>query len=84
MQKSLDVTGRPEREGQVVHLIADTIKDRSVDLSLLGHPNGNVLGQTTPKTDEVPAHMKPQPAPKPRAMHPRDQAKMLFPSRDFH
>ncbi|WP_299809481.1 error-prone DNA polymerase [uncultured Roseibium sp.] len=78
------VTGRLEREGQVVHLIADTIEDRSGDLSLLGHPNGDVLGQTTAKTDDVPAHMKPQPAPKPRAMHPRDQAKRLFPSRDFH
>ncbi|WP_460075465.1 OB-fold nucleic acid binding domain-containing protein [Roseibium sp. ROS1] len=43
----LKVTGRLEREGMVVHLIADHIEDRSRDLSLLGHPNDDVLGQTT-------------------------------------
>lgn len=79
----LKVTGRLEREGIVVHLIADHIEDRSRDLALLGHPSDNALGQTTPKTDDVPAHLKSD-APKPRAMHPRDQAKRLFPSRDFH
>ncbi|MEO1113354.1 MAG: error-prone DNA polymerase [Pseudomonadota bacterium] len=79
----LKVTGRLEREGIVVHLIADHIEDCSHKLTLLGHPNDEVLGQTTGKTDEVPVHLK-SAAPKPRAMHPRDQAKKLFPSRDFH
>ncbi len=79
----LKVTGRLEREGIVVHLIADHIEDCSNRLALLGHPNDEVLGQMTAKTDEVPVHLKSD-APKPRAMHPRDQAKKLFPSRDFH
>nr|WP_319385503.1 error-prone DNA polymerase [uncultured Roseibium sp.] len=79
----LKVTGRLEREGIVVHLIADHIEDCSHKLALLGHPNDEVLGQMTGKTDEVPVHLK-SAAPKPRAMHPRDQAKKLFPSRDFH
>ncbi|WP_269584200.1 error-prone DNA polymerase [Roseibium sp. Sym1] len=79
----LKVTGRLEREGQVVHLIADHIEDRSRDLSLLGHPSDDVLGQMGPKTDDVPVHLKSD-ARKTRAMHPREQAKRLFPSRDFH
>ena len=79
----LKVTGRLEREGPVVHLIADHIEDCSVKLSLLGHPNDSVLGETTAKTDDVPVHLRSS-APGPRAMHPRDQAKKLFPSRDFH
>ncbi|WP_269584197.1 hypothetical protein [Roseibium sp. Sym1] len=79
----LKVTGRLEREGMVVHLIADHIEDRSRDLSLLGHPSDNVLGQMAPKTDDVPVHLKSD-ARKTRAMHPREQAKRLFPSRDFH
>jgi error-prone DNA polymerase len=79
----LKVTGRLEREGMVVHLIADHIEDRSRDLSLLGHPNDDVLGQTTTKTDDVPVHLKSD-AQRTRAMHPREQAKRLFPSRDFH
>lgn len=36
----------------------------------------------TGKTDEVPVHLK-SAAPKPRAMHPRDQAKKVVLSRDF-
>ena len=79
----LKVTGRLEREGMVVHLIADHIEDRSRDLSLLGHPSDNVLGQMGPKTDDVPVHLKSD-AQRTRAMHPREQAKRLFPSRDFH
>lgn len=79
----LKVTGRLEREGIVVHLIATHIEDRSHDLALLGHPNDAVLGETTNVTDDVPVHLKSN-APRPRAMHPRDQAKKLFPSRDFH
>ena len=75
----LRVTGRLEREGIVVHLIADRIEDLSHRLSDLGHPLDNVLGQTTAKTDSAPRPLAPS-----RAMHPREQAKRLFPSRDFH
>ncbi|MBN7787711.1 error-prone DNA polymerase [Ponticoccus gilvus] len=75
----LRVTGHLQREGIVVHLIARQIEDLSPRLSDLGHPIENTIGQTTPKTDTAPRLKRP-----PRAMHPRDQAKRLFPSRDFH
>ncbi len=75
----LRVTGRLEREGIVVHLIAHRIEDLSHRLSDLGHPLDHVLGQTTAQTDSAPRPRAPA-----RAMHPREQAKRLFPSRDFH
>jgi error-prone DNA polymerase len=75
----LRVTGYLQREGIVVHLIAQQIEDLSARLSDLGHPMESAVGQTTPQTDNAP-----RPLPAPRAMHPRDQAKRLFPSRDFH
>ncbi len=76
----LKVTGKLQREGIVVHLIAETIEDLSHKLSELGHPLGEEVGITKPQTDEAP-----RPARYPsRANHPREQAKRLFPSRDFH
>ncbi len=75
----LRVTGMLQREGIVTHLIAQEIEDVSHRLSDLGHPMDAAIGQTTAKTDSAP-----KPLPAPRAMHPRDQAKRLFPSRDFH
>ena len=75
----LRVTGKLQREGIVVHLIAQKIDDVSHLLGELGHPMGDVVGQTTPQADNAPKSL-----PAPRAMHPRDQAKRLFPSRDFH
>lgn len=79
----LKVTGRLEREGIVVHLIADHIEDCSRELALLGHPKDDILVEMTTRAEEVPVHLKSD-ASRPRAMHPRDQAKKLFPSRDFH
>ncbi|MCA0202699.1 MAG: error-prone DNA polymerase [Proteobacteria bacterium] len=75
----LRVSGTLQREGIVVHLIAQQIEDVSHRLSYLGHPMDDAIGRTTPQTDNAP-----RPRPAPRAMHPRDQAKRLFPSRDFH
>ncbi|MHA3913756.1 OB-fold nucleic acid binding domain-containing protein [Halovulum sp. GXIMD14793] len=75
----LRVTGPLQREGIVVHLIAQQIEDILHRLSDLGHPMDAAIGQTTPQTDNAP-----RPLPSPRAMHPRDQAKKLFPSWDFH
>jgi len=75
----LRVTGMLQREGIVTHLIAQEIEDVSHRLSDLGHPMDAAIGQTTAKTDSAP-----KPLPAPRVMHPRDQAKRLFPSRDFH
>ncbi|WBU58384.1 error-prone DNA polymerase [Paracoccus sediminicola] len=75
----LRVTGRLQREGIVAHLIAEHIEDVSHHLSDLGHPMEWAVGGMDTKTDNTP-----RPLPQPRAMHPRDQAKQLFPSRDFH
>ncbi|MCC0033345.1 MAG: error-prone DNA polymerase [Brucellaceae bacterium] len=75
----LRVTGKLQREGIVVHLIAGQIEDVSHRLADLGHPMDDVIGEIAPKTGNPP-----RPLAAPRAMHPRDQAKRLFPSRDFH
>ncbi|AQZ53419.1 error-prone DNA polymerase [Martelella mediterranea] len=76
----LKVTGKLQREGVVVHVIAETIEDCSWRLSELGHPMDDAIGITDPKADDTPRRPKLQP----RAHHPREQAKRLFPSRDFH
>ncbi len=76
----LRVTGRMEREGIVVHLIAERIEDLSHRLGDLGHPMDESVGVTRPEADDAPR----PPRYPPRALHPRDQSKRLFPSRDFH
>lgn len=76
----LRVTGHLQREGIVVHLIAQRIEDMSHQLSELGHPLDDAVGITQPQADDAPRRSSPPP----RARHPRDQAKRLFPSRDFH
>ncbi|MDH2326355.1 error-prone DNA polymerase [Cereibacter sp. SYSU M97828] len=75
----LRVTGRIERDGQVIHIIAERIEDASQLLSALGR------GKIDPcdvRRDEI---RRPAGgsicAP---ATHPRHQAGRLFPSRDFH
>ena len=82
----LKVHGTLQREGIVVHLIAERIEDCSHRLSELGHPLDDAVGITNPQADEAP-RMRPSKAlsrPVARAHHPREQAKKLFPSRDFH
>ncbi len=64
----LRVTGRIEREGQVVHVIAEKVEDLSLMLASISGP-GRIAGNGPPQ---------------PSARHPREQAKRLFPSRDFH
>ncbi|MGH1466255.1 MAG: error-prone DNA polymerase [Cognatishimia sp.] len=76
----LRVTGYLQREGIVVHLIAQNIEDMSHRLASLGHPMDEVIGETLPQADDTPRPRKPAPS----ARHPREQAKRLFPSRDFH
>ncbi|MDO5658722.1 MAG: OB-fold nucleic acid binding domain-containing protein, partial [Paracoccus sp. (in: a-proteobacteria)] len=68
----LRVTGRLERDGAVIHLIAERIEDLSPRLIALGRADGQAPDRTT-------AHSYRQ-----SARHPREQAKHLFPSRDFH
>lgn len=73
----LRVTGQLQREGSVSHLIAWKIEDLSAMLDQLGMPD-----TTNPKADEAKRPVPPRQPP--RARHPREQAKALFPSRDFH
>jgi error-prone DNA polymerase len=87
----LRVTGRLQREGAVIHLIAETVEDLSHSLTLLAEAGTSAIDPTEGRGDEarrpvatreLPPH---HPARVPRgARHPRDQAKVLFPSRDFH
>ncbi len=79
----LYLSGYLQREGIVVHLIAQEIRDYSERLSLLGHPLDEVIGQTLPAADDAPRRPL-VPRSTTRARHPREQAKTLFPSRDFH
>ena len=76
----LRVTGFLQREGIVVHLIAQHIEDMSHRLAELGHPMDEAIGITHPHADDAPRPPKPATG----ARHPREQAKKLFPSRDFH
>ncbi len=71
----LRVTGRIEREGQVTHVIAEKIEDISALLSTLGQPAEAIPAQCTQGRAT---------ATQPTVKHPREQAKKLFPSRDFH
>ena len=74
------VTGRIERDGPVVHLIAEQIEDLSHLLATLGRPV--MIEANDGRADEVkrPANGSIRST----ARHPREQAKKLFPSRDFH
>ena len=75
----LKVTGRVQREGAVIHVIAEAIEDRSDLLAAMGR---GVIDPTEGRSDEA---RRPVPTRQPRSVrHPRDQAKQLFPSRDFH
>ncbi len=76
----LQARGYLQREGIVVHLIAQEITDMSHKLSELGHPLDEAIGITQPQADDTPRPRQNGPS----ARHPREQAKRLFPSRDFH
>ncbi|MBD3765860.1 MAG: error-prone DNA polymerase [Rhodobacterales bacterium] len=79
----LRVTGRIEREGPVVHLIAEGIEDLSPRLASLGHAGARAIDPTQGRADEARRPVAGR-GPPPRPRHPRDQARALFPSRDFH
>ncbi|HQU67380.1 MAG TPA: error-prone DNA polymerase [Albidovulum sp.] len=74
----LRITGRIERDGQVTHLIAERVEDLSARLASIGHHLR--IGAETERAGETirPTRVAGQ------ARHPREQAKKLFPSRDFH
>lgn len=72
----LRITGRLQREGSVSHLIAWTVEDLSPMLDRLGMPDaaGRIDEAGRPRIDRR----------QPRPDHPREQARHIFPSRDFH
>ncbi len=82
----LRVHGTLQKEGIVVHLIAERVEDLSHRLSELGHPLDDAVGITNPQADEAPRGRPGKGLARvpSRARHPREQAKKLFPSRDFH
>ena len=69
----LRVTGWVQRDGPVVHLVAERIEDLSDRLIALGRGD-----DPSPQPRRTAAHSYRQ-----SARHPREQAKQLFPSRDF-
>ena len=76
----LRVTGRIERSGQITHLIAERIEDLSQMLSSLGQNSLSDAGEGPASTVRENSHATGQSS----ARHPREQARKLFPSRDFH
>ncbi len=87
----LKITGQLQREGIVTHVIADRLEDLSPLLDGLSdgeafrhaHDHADEVKRDLPVTPEERLKRRPPP-PIPRPKHPREQAKVLFPSRDFH
>jgi error-prone DNA polymerase len=79
----LRVTGRKQQEGPVIHIIAERVEDMSSALATLAHPLAQTIDPTEGRADEARRPVNARAVPR-RARHPRDQAKVLFPSRDFH
>jgi error-prone DNA polymerase len=86
--RMMRVTGRLQRQGIVAHLVAERIEDCSHLLDTLHERE-----QFTPPRSPADGFARiPPPDSRDRASrgptrvqrHPRDQAKVLFPSRDFH
>ncbi|MCY4152304.1 MAG: error-prone DNA polymerase [Aestuariivita sp.] len=85
----LQVTGRIQRDGAVMHIIAENIQDMSFELSTLGEKSESRKAEDILVPNFVTEGSWPirKELPKPHiagALHPRTQAKKLFPSRDFH
>jgi error-prone DNA polymerase len=78
----LKVTGRLQREGIVTHVVAERMEDLSNLLDGLAGDAGFDLSFGPGDGRERPPRRSSARPPSPR--HPREQAKVLFPSRDFH
>lgn len=72
-------TGRLERDGPVIHLIAEKVEDLSHLLATLGQPV--MIKANDGRADET---KLPLGGSVRTAHNPREQAKKLLPSRDFH
>ena len=89
----LKITGKVQREGRVIHVVSERIEDWSWLFDSLGDGTPDTIDMTWSSQDEAKRPVpdsrqtnryqkKPAPASSP-AMHPRQQAKRLFTSRDF-
>ncbi|MEE3098404.1 MAG: OB-fold nucleic acid binding domain-containing protein [Pseudomonadota bacterium] len=81
------VEGRVQRDGRVVHVVAERIEDLSPLLDDLGR-GARAMPDPAGPTDETRRPVAPSRGPMPEgrgpaARHPRQQARKLFPSRDF-
>lgn len=74
------VIGRIERDGPVTHVIAEQVEDVSHLLATLGRPV--IIDANDGRADETKRPVGG--SGRSSARHPREQAKKLFPSRDFH
>ena len=74
------ITGRIQRDGPTTHLIAERVEDVSPLLATLGRPV--IIDANDGRADETKRPVGG--SAKSSAHHPREQAKKLFPSRDFH
>jgi len=88
----LKITGKVQREGRVIHVVSEQIEDYSHLFDELGEAQEDKIDMTWSSADEVKkqapdsrqtSRFKKKPSPAP-AVHPRQQAKRLFVSRDFH
>jgi error-prone DNA polymerase len=90
--RMMRITGRMQREGQVIHVVADRIEDLSGMLDSLDTADDDrtPIDPINPQADEVRGGTSDDPRGKLRHVvpklrrHPREQARTLFPSRDFH
>jgi error-prone DNA polymerase len=74
------VTGRIQRDGPVTHVIAERVEDVSHLLATLGRPV--IIDANDGRADETKRTVGG--SVRSSARHPREQAKKLFQSRDFH
>ncbi|WP_243837625.1 error-prone DNA polymerase [Rhodovulum visakhapatnamense] len=74
------VTGRIQRDGPTTHLIAERVEDVSELLATLGRPV--MIDANDGRADETKRPVGG--SIRSTARHPREQARKLFPSRDFH
>lgn len=74
------VTGRVQRDGPVTHVIAERVEDMSHLLTTLGRPV--MIDANDGRADEAKRPVRT--SIRTTARHPRQQAKTLFHSRDFH
>ncbi len=75
------IRGRVQKTGDIIHVVASTVEDRSAWLAQLSE-DGSLLRNPLARADEV-ARPGPAPYQTPSARHPR-QVRVIPKSRDFH